>query len=424
MPTRPVSLPPVSCRNLLLAGDMPIIGYKHSCARVSMNRHAWCTCRARVKGSGMGDRRSWGKLRKLPSGRWQASYVGPDLVRHTAKATFTAKLDAEGWLRDERRLVEYHAWTPPAQREAERIAGGVTVAEFAAQWVQQRPLKSRTRIGYESTLARHITDTSLGRLPLRNVTKAAVRAWYADMDAAKPTARAHAYQLLHAVLATAVADELLPSNPAHITRAMAVPTKRQPVILEAAEVAALADEIRPELRALILVAAWCGPRWGELVELRRRDVGKDCATITIARGATHRQGECRVDVPKSGRGRAVVVPPHVRPALVEHLKRYVDKIPGAQLFPAARGGCHLNDRVFREHYNTALAAIGRDGKKQPRPTIHDLRHFAGTSAARVGNLRETMDRLGHSTVKASLRYQSIAAGRDAAVAEALSKLAE
>ncbi|OBK18653.1 hypothetical protein A5636_01875 [Mycobacterium asiaticum] len=40
---------------------------------------------------------------------------------------------------------------------------------------------------------------------------------------------------------------------------------------------------------------------------------------------------------------------------------------------------------------------GRDGEKMPRPTIHDLRHFAGTSAARVGNLRETMDRLGHST---------------------------
>lgn len=372
----------------------------------------------------MADRRSWGKLRKLPSGRWQASYVGPDLVRHTAKATYSAKIDAEGWLSDERRLVELHAWTPPAQREAERIAGGVTVAEYAAAWIEQRPLKARTRIGYESTLARHITDTSLGRLPLRNVTGAAVRSWYAGLNTAKPTARAHAYQLLHAVLATAVVDELLPANPAHITRAMAAPTKRQPVILEAAEVAALADEIKPELRALILVAAWCGPRWGELIELRRRDVGKNCATITIARGATHRQGECRIDVPKSGRGRSVVVPPHVRPALTEHLKRYVDKAPGQKLFPPARGGCHLNDRVFREAYNAALDGIGRDGEKLPRPTIHDLRHFAGTSAARVGNLRETMDRLGHSTVKASLRYQSIAAGRDAEVADALSKLAE
>jgi hypothetical protein len=34
-----------------------------------------------------------------------------------------------------------------------------------------------------------------------------------------------------------------------------------------------------------------------------------------------------------------------------------------------------------------------------------------------------MDRLGHVTPRASLIYQQIAAGRDAAVAEALSRLA-
>jgi integrase len=372
----------------------------------------------------MTDRRRWGKLRRLPSGRWQASYVGPDLLRHTAKATFTAKIDAEGWLSDERRLVELHAWTPPAQRAAERIAGAVTVAEYGAAWIEQRNLKPRTRIGYESTLARHIAGTPLGRLPLRSVTGAAVRSWYASLGDAKPTARAHAYQLLHAILATAVTDELLPSNPAHIRRAMAAPTRRQPVILDAAEVAALARAVRGELAALVLLAAWCGPRWGEIIEIRRRDLGPGCSNLTITRGVTHRGGVCRIDTPKSGRGRAVVVPPHIRDALAEHLTRYVRKTPDALLFAPARGGCHLNDRVFRARYNDALDAIGRDGKVLPRPTIHDLRHFAGTQAARVGNLRETMDRLGHSTVKASLRYQSIAAGRDAEVAEALSKLAD
>ena len=43
--------------------------------------------------------------------------------------------------------------------------------------------------------------------------------------------------------------------------------------------------------------------------------------------------------------------------------------------------------------------------------IHDLRHFASTMSARVGNLVETMQRLGHSTAKASLIYQ----GREAPV---------
>jgi hypothetical protein len=80
----------------------------------------------------------------------------------------------------------------------------------------------------------------------------------------------------------------------------------------------------------------------------------------------------------------------------------------------------MNDRVFsREYFADALATIGRKGVR-----VHDLRHFSGTQTARVGNLVETMGRLGHSTAKASLIYQQIVSGRDAAVAEALSRLAE
>ena len=43
--------------------------------------------------------------------------------------------------------------------------------------------------------------------------------------------------------------------------------------------------------------------------------------------------------------------------------------------------------------------------------------------AQVANLVETMDRLGHSTPNASLRYQSQVNGRAVEIAEALSELA-
>jgi hypothetical protein len=56
-------------------------------------------------------RRGWGRIRRLPSKRWQANYVGPDLMRHNAPHTFTAKMDAERWLSDERRLIERDEWT-------------------------------------------------------------------------------------------------------------------------------------------------------------------------------------------------------------------------------------------------------------------------------------------------------------------------
>ena len=56
--------------------------------------------------------------------------------------------------------------------------------------------------------------------------------------------------------------------------------------------------------------------------------------------------------------------------------------------------------VFREYFVAACNEIGREGMR-----VHDLRHFAGTQTARVGNLVETMGRLGHSTASASLLYQ-------------------
>jgi hypothetical protein len=94
-----------------------------------------------------------GKIRRLPSGRFQVSYTGRDHHRHVAPATFSSRLAAEGWLADERRLYEDAAnWTPPAVREAaavaRREAETLTLADYAQTWIEHRDLKPRTRIAY------------------------------------------------------------------------------------------------------------------------------------------------------------------------------------------------------------------------------------------------------------------------------------
>ncbi|MCA2248830.1 site-specific integrase [Mycobacterium intracellulare] len=373
--------------------------------------------------------RGWGWLRQ--SGRqkvkrWHASYIGPDKMRHKADHTFGTKMDAEGWLAAERRLIDLKVWTPPAQRAAETKAQGITLADYTPTWIEQRtvggqPLKPRTKSHYTRLFEEHIKTAPLGKLPLANITVQAVRQWHATTLVDKPTYRAHAYGLLHAVLATAVIDGHLPANPAQITGAGGTASKKQAVILDVAEVGQLADGIDERFKALVLISAWCGLRWGEVTELRRKDFSADCALITVERGVVHRDGKCFVDTPKSKKGRKVVTPPHIRDALKHHLASYVAKAPGELVFPPDRS-CHLSDKTFRRYFKAALTAIGRDGKKKPRPAIHDLRHFAGTQTARVGNLVETMGRLGHSTVKASLIYQGIVSGRDAEIAEALSAL--
>ena len=125
-----------------------------------------------------------GGHRCLPSGRFQASYIH-ELVRHTAPMTYTAKPRAEGWLADERKLIELDQWTSPAKRAAARTARTVTLADYAAKWVDERNLKPRTRDEYRAKLRLHVDD-SIGRHEIDAVTTALVRSWYSALGTEHP----------------------------------------------------------------------------------------------------------------------------------------------------------------------------------------------------------------------------------------------
>ena len=88
--------------------------------------------------------RGWGHIRRLPSGRFQASYLHGG-QRHTAPTTYSVRLAAEGWLADERRLIESRTWSPPAHREAKAAAAELTLRDFATRWLKQRNIAPRTR---------------------------------------------------------------------------------------------------------------------------------------------------------------------------------------------------------------------------------------------------------------------------------------
>ena len=86
-----------------------------------------------------------------------------------------------------------------------------------------------------------------------------------------------------------------------------------------------------------------------------------------------------IDWPKSGKPRAVVIPPHIRADVKHHLDVFTAKDAEALVFSPQRGGCHMNDRVFRDAIAKPLKDIKRSDLR-----IHDLRHFSGTMTARVG----------------------------------------
>ena len=132
-------------------------------------------------------------------------------------------------------------------------------------------------------------------------------------------------------------------------------------------------------------------------------------------------GAFSVGPPKSAAGRrSVALPAVVVEALAEHLACYTAKSPEAYVFLSSQGR-HLRRSNFnRRVWQPATRAAGVEGLR-----VHDLRHTAGTLAtAAGGSLREVMDRLGHSTTVAAVRYQHVMADRDAAIARELNRLIE
>src|SRR5262245_2131585 len=104
------------------------------------------------------DRRGFGRIEQRGSGRWRAAYTGPDKRLYRAPETFAAKVDAEGWLAQEKRLIDLGTWQPPILRQVQETQanrqGATTFQEYAATWAAQRNVKPRTRAGYRGLLER------------------------------------------------------------------------------------------------------------------------------------------------------------------------------------------------------------------------------------------------------------------------------
>lgn len=179
------------------------------------------------------------------------------------------------------------------------------------------------------------------------------------------------------------------------------------MVPEPKDIAAAVKALAPQSYAApALIAVWCGLRWGELGELRRKDISDGAGIITVARKFYH-EGGCTINNPKGGKKRTVVVPPHIRADIKHHPDVYVGPDPEALLVPGKSACGHLDDGTFRNAWHRALKSVG----VQPA-RLQDMRHFAGTMTARTGaSLTENMDRLGHRSSSASLTYQDVVAGR-------------
>lgn len=377
-----------------------------------------------TRGTGRKDRASgtFGSVDKLATG-YRARYFGPDGRRYKAPTLFLTKREARAWLSLRQAEIVRKAWEPP--EAAEQKPAKETFNEYAPQWldarlVDGRPLKQRTREHYEALLKEHIYPT-FGTLPLTSITSEDVRVWHAKLDKTTPTLRAHCYSLLRAIMGTAASDGKIGVNPCVIRGAGAARRvhKIRPASVD--ELATVTKEMPEPYQAMILLASWCALRFGELAELRRMDVDLETdEVIRVRRAVVRTKTGFEPTTPKSDAGvRDVAIPPHLLPALEDHLAKHVGKKPDSLLFPAKHGGHLAPATLYRQFYKA------RSKAKRTDLRFHDLRHSGAVLAAATGaTLAELMSRLGHSTPAAAMRYQHAAQGRDREIAALLSKLAD
>jgi integrase len=358
-------------------------------------------------------KRSFGYVRKLPSGRFQASYVAPNGLRRTAPKTFLTKTDAGKWLDRMRASIEEGRWRDP-------LLGRELFVDYAERWITERPgLRPRTVDLYRWLLKRYLRP-ELERVRLADMTPLVVRRWRTHMlDAGvSETMVAKSYRLMRAVLYTAVDDDILDRNPCRIRGGGDENAAERPT-LTARQVQQLSMAVPPRFSAFVAVKTYGTLRWGEITALQRRDIDLEEGSVRVQAAFTERSdGSLSLGPPKSRAGiRKVVLPRPVLEMLRAHLDTYVYDEPEALVFTGPTGR-PLRRSNFNKlvRWPEACAAIGLPGLH-----LHDPRHTGNTLAAATPgtSTRDLMDRMGHDDMRAALIYQHATRDANRRIADAL-----
>jgi len=182
-------------------------------------------------------RRRFGSIRKLPSGRFQASYHDEGGTRHVAPHTYESRADAERYLAAVETDMSRGDWIDPARLR-------MTLGEWVEiWWPLQAHLKDKTRDGYDTAIRcyilRHLGELELGRL--NQLAVMSMTAKMRDAGLSAYTIR-NAKSVLSAMMASAVANGYVRSNPCVGVK---VPrdAPHEMCFLDASQVADLAYEI-------------------------------------------------------------------------------------------------------------------------------------------------------------------------------------
>ncbi|MBV1856649.1 tyrosine-type recombinase/integrase [Catellatospora tritici] len=358
-------------------------------------------------------KRRFGRVRKLPSGRYQARYRGPDGQDHPAPTTFANKREAERFLSLAEADIAQGRWLMPQ-------AAQMTVRDWCEQWFvpASTTWKVKTRQTYRSVLDRLILP-HLGEAQLATLRPITVSKWCADLvKNLSPSQARQAVRLLSQIMHAAIVNDLIAANPCRTVKLPRLP-EADPVILTVEQVDRLAAVCQEDDRLMVLAMAYGGLRIGEVLALRRRSIDLDGNRVVVSEAVAQVSGGTVVDTPKNHQRRAVRIPSFLVDLLRARLADLADD-PYVFVFPGRRAeNAHLPQSYtgFKKRFIRAVAVAGLAGV-----TAHDLRATHASWVADSHGVLVAARRLGHANASVTTRhYARPMDGRDGEVAEHLDR---
>jgi integrase len=349
-------------------------------------------------------------IEKRAKDRWRARYRAPD-GRERSK-TFPRKIEAERWLVEQEAAKATGQWVDPR--------GGRTLyQEWHARWWEGEGGRASTRARDESYARNHVLP-HFGNHRLSAIDYLAIREWVAKLKASglAPATVHKAHQILSRSLRAAVRAKLIAHNPCDDTETLPKIDRIEMRFLTPSEVAGLAESIRPEYRAFVLLGAYGGLRLGEMLGLRVARLDLMRGEVDVAEILVDVQGHLMFGPPKTKAGhRSVPIPRVVVHALQEHTAGLDSN---DLVFRAPEGGPVRASGFRRRVWAPAVKAAGLEPFR-----IHDLRHTAVSFwMAAAASPNEIARRAGHTSVAVVLdRYGHDQVGKEQGVTEALDAMA-